>query len=135
MGAAETTLMEYDLPASAFTSPFETIRITAFGDFAANLNNKRLKVYFGSAIILDTGVHAPNQKNWHIQSNIVSVGASAQHASTFIISDDSLIGTYSSAASPSEDSANSINIKVTGEGIADDDIIQNGFIVEWMRSA
>jgi len=135
VGASETDLMTFTMVANAMNTNFVGIRITAFGTYASNSNNKTLKLYFGSATILDTGAVAANNKSWQIQATVLRTGASAQNSIATIISDESSIGAYSSAASPSEATTNTILIKVTGTGTSDNDIVQNGLIVEWIKSS
>lgn len=133
IGALESVLISYIVAANSLNEDGNYFEVTAYGNLAANANNKRIRLYFGTTLLLDTGSVAANAGSWYIDSKIVRIDANSQHAISKIISDNSLILNASNLVFPAEDSADPINIYCTGEGVADDDIIQYGLIVKWFK--
>jgi len=64
----ETTLFTTTLAAAQLAADGESVRMTAYGAFAANGNTKTVKVYLGTnAIAQNSTTTAPNGKNWKIR--------------------------------------------------------------------
>jgi hypothetical protein len=117
--AADTTddtLFTYTLPASAFDVAGRSITVTAFGKFAANGNNKTVKLFFGASTIATTGVLTTNAGGWQIQAEIVKVGAAG--ANTQIAQGQFIAaathGGVNVPVTPTEVESGPIVIKVTG---------------------
>ena len=67
-----TTLFTATVPANTFTAARQTLRVKAFGKFAANGNNKRIQVDFGGSVaIYDSGALAINDNDWMLDIVIV----------------------------------------------------------------
>lgn len=130
VGAVETDLITYTFLANSLDSGNAFIEIEAFGTFASNANNKQVKLYFGSSVLIDTGSVAANAGSWIIHARVIRINSNAQKSITTIISDNSLIINKSSYVTPAEDLTTNIIIKCTGQGTANDDIIQEGLIVK-----
>lgn len=128
---AEDNLIAYTLAADALGTNGDYIDIDSWGTFAANANNKRLRVYFGSTVILDTGAVAANSGSWWIKAKIMRTGAATQKSIAFIGSSNSLISQVTAVATPTADTTAPIVVKTTGQGGAAADITQEGFSVQW----
>lgn len=88
---ADNVLAVYAIPANTFDTEGRTIYLSAFGSFAANTNNKRLKIIFnptaavvgstvsGGTTICDTGTVATNGTGWAIQANVYKYGAAGSN--------------------------------------------------------
>src|SRR5262245_51785540 len=55
VGAGEDTLHTYTVPASTLAASGDRLKYEAYISFAANGSNKRVRAYFGSTLLLDTG--------------------------------------------------------------------------------
>lgn len=135
IGVGEDNLITYSLLANSLSSTADYIEIRAYGTFASNANNKRVKLYFGTATLIDTGVVAANSGSWIIDSTISRITSASELAISKIISDNTLVTDGSSFVAATQNLAGNITIKCTGEGVATDDIIQKGLIIKWFKGA
>lgn len=125
----ETVLWTYSLPAGALSANGRGVRVTAFGSFAATVNNKSAKLYFGSTLIGSLGAAVFNNTQWRMTMDVFRTGAATQVASGVSAQNTS---TFTNTAAPTETMANAIVIKATGiNGVAAaSDICFTGAFVE-----
>lgn len=126
----EDNLMTYLLPGGSLAENDQVIRVRAWGTFAANANNKRVRGYFGATLIVDSTAQAHNNQKWEAELLIIRTGAATQKASGRVLVNQSATFVSVGTASPAETLANDITIKFTGEATATNDIVQEGLIVE-----
>lgn len=132
VGTGEDNLQSSVIPANTLNAAGKGVRITAWGTFANNANAKTLKLLFGSATILTNALTTNVAGSWHIQALVFSTNADAQD----YVAKLSTIGALSAAVNDIEvgtatqDDGASITIKCTGTGTNDNDIVQEGMIVE-----
>lgn len=133
--AADTTddtLHTFTLPAN-FLAGIGTnsgLRITAWGTTAANGNDKRFRLLFGTTVI-SSGTVTINAKNWWAQLLVLRSGVSTQSVCGLATSDAVDIATYYAAGT--EDETAAITIKSTGASQttgAANDVVGKGFLVE-----
>ncbi len=124
------TLISYTLPANVLALDGYNLEIKAWGTFAANANNKELILLFGSAVLYDTGVVAVNNGTWLLTATITRTGAATQQAITTMTSSNSTVVNSVTYVVPTESLSGTIIIKCTGEAIATNDIVQNGFLLK-----
>lgn len=79
----DDTLFTYSLPANALDADNRTIIVDAFGSFAANGNNKTVKLWFGTSVAFSSGVLTNNNVGWSARLILCRTGASAQIGSGF----------------------------------------------------
>lgn len=116
---ADTTddvLFTYTLPANAFDKPGRAISIVAVGKFAANGNNKTVKLFFGASTLVTTGVLTSNATGWQLQAEVTKAGAAGSNTQ---ISQGQFIqgtthGGVNVPVAPTEVESGPIVIKVTG---------------------
>ena len=129
---ADTTddvLFTFQVPASAFDIAGRQLGVVAAGKFAANANNKRIKLWFGTTtqtvgaavaggtLIADSGVVATNAGGWEISATVTKYGAAG--ANTQLASGaQALAGAVHLGTSVpvalTADEAAAINVTVTG---------------------
>lgn len=130
-GAIETGLISYTLVADSLASNLAFIELHAWGTFAANANNKTVKLKIGSTTLLDTTAVAANSGSWSIKAKVLRKTLTTQQAISEIISDNTLVIDKSSFVDVTEDLGTSLEIRCTGQGTADNDIIQKGLTIKW----
>lgn len=130
INAGVDTLITYTLPANVLALDGYSLELKAWGTFAANGNNKELKMLFGSAVLYDTGVVAVNDGTWMLNATIVRTGAATQQAITTMTSSNATVANSVTYLVPTETLSGTIVIKCTGEAIATNDIIQKGFLLK-----
>ena len=140
VGAGEDDLITYSLPAATLGVDGMGVRVTAAGSFAANANNKLVKMYFGSTSLTTWATAPYNNVKWRYVAEIIRTGAGAQIASSQFVStggsgghttfpDHVRVGT----TTPAETLSGAVTIKCTGEATSNDDIQQLLLLVELIR--
>lgn len=127
----DDTLFTYTLPASCLDADGQAIIVEAFGQFAANGNDKTVKVWFGASVAFSSGVLTNNNVGWYARLYVTRTGASAQLGS----------GTGMAGSTPfpvpvplvgTEATSGAIVIKVTGASptsAAANDVVGKGMSV------
>lgn len=129
----ETDLMTYTLPANLLGRNAEAIYVSALFAFAANANNKTVKMYLGATQLFTTGAIAANGDFGRVDAVIFRTGSSAQrYAVNYLHSDAALVPAFMSGGTGAIDLTASVVIKFTGESgiLALDDVVQNFMKVE-----
>ncbi len=129
-----TDLLQYRLNAGSLGHDASIVTVTAFGTLASNVNNKRIILYFGSSILIDTGTVAANSGSWIIESKIVRVSVNSQKVITTIISENTLITNRSSYVVTPENLDTVLVIKCTGTGMSSGDITQESLLLQIISS-
>lgn len=129
----EDTLYTFSLPASSLSRTGQGVRVRARGTFAANGDNKTVRLYFGSSVVLSSGTLTSNNLAWESELWVAKNGASTQLASgEFLVpgADDIQLN-----GAGTETDTGAITIKLTGQaGSANaNDIVCNMFSVEFLN--
>lgn len=140
LGAGVDDLMTYSIPADALNAAGNFIRIRGWGTTANNATAKNLLLLFGGTSLLGTlALTASIVGPWHVEAIVIRTGSDTQD---FIASVREGNGTTLAAgkqailfgtATIDEDAI--IITKFQGEGGADNDVTQEGMIVEIGRVA
>lgn len=129
VGTGEDDLQSITLLANSLTENGDRVEIQAAGSFAANGNNKTVKLYFGSTVIFGTGAAAFNGGFWSLRASVVRTGAATQiSVATWIGS--TLVSSNVTVATPSATLSSTVTIKVTGEATDNNDITSSLLIVD-----
>lgn len=128
---SETTLQTYSFPANAFNATGQSVRAKAWGSFAANANNKTVKLYFGSSSFVNSGAVAGNNVKWVIEGTVHRTGSSTQKSNGHFVHGVSEVGIQNNSLTETDTAA--ITIKVTGQnGTASaSDIVCEGMVVDF----
>lgn len=132
VGGGEDNLITYTLPAKALLKTNSAVRITAWGTTVNNVNAKTLKLYFGATAILTYSLTTSQAGLWRIDALVIKTGASTQdtHARLTEAPNDQVHQQVSTAAITD---TSTIVIKCTGEGVSNNDIVQEGMLVELLN--
>jgi hypothetical protein len=130
VGAGEDNLITYTIPANTFLLEGYGMEIDAWGIFAANANNKQIKLYLGSTLLMDSGAIAANNTSWRITGNINRVNSATESCICVITSGDTvLLPTRTVFTQATEDLETNLIIKCTGEATTNNDIVQKGLTI------
>ena len=139
VGAGEDDLMTYTLAPNSLNTIGDYLEIIAFGTLASNNNNKTIKLNFGSQTIYATNANNANGGTWYFKAFIFRDLSSTQKiivtihsSSNQLQNDDPYSANYT--AGTQDLTANQI-IKCTGEGVADNDIIQQAMIIKYYSNS
>lgn len=131
--AGEDTLMTYSLPTNALSANAKGVRVTVYGTIANNANAKTVKVYFGTTTVYTDSMTVNQAYNWTAQYTAIRTGTDTQDVfgTGFIENTAMTVAPY--YATDAQDDGAAIVIKCTGEGVASNDIIQQGMLVEYIN--
>lgn len=111
--ATDDTLFTYSLPANSLDATGRQIVIEAFGKFAANGNNKTVKLWFGTTMVFSSGVVTTNNLGWWAMMRLTKTGASTQIGIGFGVG-GAAIWSVAVPMAGTETDTGAITIKVTG---------------------
>lgn len=133
VGAGEDDLMSTSLPANVFEEAGDVVDILAYGTAANNANAKTLKLYFGSVAIANQALTVSQAGKWVIRATVIRTANDVQEAHAITCES---VGTTLAAGKHAQeitaltqDEEAAITVKCTGTGVADNDIVQEGFVV------
>jgi len=127
---AETTLGTYTIPASTLARNGDYIEFDSVLVTAANNNSKRVRAYFGATLIYDSTAvtNATNNVTIRVHGKVYRTAAATQRSAT-----DSTCSatawTRSVYAAPAATLSNAIVIRITGLGVAANDVTSRTFEV------
>lgn len=135
VGAGTDDLMTYAMPANAFSANGKGVRVTAWGSTANNANAKTITMNFGATAVLTNALTVSIAGAWRIEAEIFRTGASTQLYSSQLVTTGTAgvaLNDVENGTAAITDTA-AITIKCTGTATTDNDIIQNGLIVEFLN--
>jgi len=133
VGAGEDVLMTYSLPANALNANGKAIRVTVYGTIVNNANAKTVKVYFGTTVVYSGAMTANQAYKWCAQFTAVRTGLNTQDVFGTGFVENVAIKVAPYYATDTQTETSTITIKCTGEGVANNDITQEGMIVEYIN--
>jgi len=134
VGSGEDNLMGFALGPNDFAEGV-LYRVTAWGYFAANANAKQVKLKLGATTILASTSSAEfNGLNWKIVADILGTGATAQKSYVqWICPGTATLGLSTLLTRTVTAIAIALfgsTLQITGEAVADNDIVQEGMTFE-----
>jgi hypothetical protein len=143
VGAGETDLMTYTVPANTLSANTKGLRIICKGSITSNANTKRVKFYFGGTLIFDLGAGFYNDsvaRIWLLDVYIMRTGATAQITWCEFIAYATTSATSGAIAAAGDVRGSVVTtaitlsstaiVKATGTGGANGDMSQDAMIVE-----
>jgi len=132
-GSTETDLRTYTLPANAFSETGKGVRITAYGTTANNANIKTLRLYFDGVVIGSIALTTSQANTFRADGEVMYDLGTTSRAIMQIIQGGTATQTIcTSTTVTTYTTSNSAIIKVTGEGVATNDITLRGIIIEYI---
>lgn len=133
VGTGTDDLITYSLPASALSANGKGVRITAWGTTANNANAKTVTLDFGTQTIETEALTTSQASVWLIQALVFRTGSNTQDILARLFQDGATqINDMTITAGTQTDTA-AITIKCTGNATADNDIVQEGLLVEYFN--
>lgn len=136
VGSGTDNLMTYSLPAATLSAAGKGVRITAWGTTANNANPKTVTLAFGATTLITTALTVSQAGVWRIVSEVFSTGTDAQQYVAQLNQGGATTLVDVEQGTAAIDDGAAITIKCTGTvtdgggGINNDDIVQEGMIVE-----
>jgi hypothetical protein len=126
----EDTLHTYSVPANTLAFPGQAIRVRGWGTFAANANNKTLKVYWGATNVYSSGVLAANNTTFYYEMLVLMQSAGNQLVVFNGQVNSAIVTTTLVTATLVETAANIVKSTGTSGTAAANNISETAFIVE-----
>lgn len=138
VGGGTDNLMTYSLPANSLSSNGRGVRITAWGATANNGNAKTLDLLFGATVLTAQAMTTSIAGRWWIQSVVFRTGSNAQDYTTYLRESTTTFGTTNDRSkivhgTLSQTDSGAITIKCTGAATSNNDITQEGMLIEWFN--
>lgn len=121
-GGADTTLFSQSIQAGSLAEAGDAIAFEVSCVYAANANNKRMRINFGGSTIWDSSALPINNGSTTVLGRIMRVSATAQRYHLAIHSGSASLLGLSYAGGITENLANAINLSVIGNGTSLGDI-------------
>ena len=126
----EDDLITYSIPANTMGTNGDYISFRASGTIANSINAKRLRVKYGGTTVMDTGaagIPISAAIQWVVEGEIIRTGATTQKCNASLTTNNATLATYSGYSTAAETLSGAVTLKLTGEAVATDDIIQETF--------
>jgi hypothetical protein len=131
VGTGEDNLMIYTLPATSLFAG-KGMRAVAWGTGANNANGKTLKFYFGTLALATVTLTVSQGDRWYIEAMIFATATDAQDYIIRWAQEGTTKQSEVAMGTATQDDGAAIVIKCTGQASADNDIVQEGMIVEFL---
>lgn len=130
-GSSITNLATQAIAANVLSTNGHTLEIWATVSFAANSNEKRVWIYWGSyAIVAFTGF-APNDTGASLRAIITRTGASSQKAIGLLLT-STISGPVSTTyTTPTETLSGSVTLQLRAQGTDNNDIVFRSWTIGW----
>lgn len=139
VGSGEDTLKSLTIDASVLDTDGQSLAFDWNGNFAANANNKRLRIKWNGTTVLDTTALAINNGSYYASVRVFRVSSSSARVSGFVIHTPAGGGTavplLIPATSVSTTFTGSVVFLVTGEATADNDITARDLHCMWRHQS
>ncbi len=129
VGGGTDDLHSFTIPANVLNVTGRTIRVKAWGRTANNANAKTLAMLFGGTTIMTQALTTGIAGTWRIDAEIVKNGNNTQRIFAELLQLATIIHKQTATAGAITDTAGII-VKCTAAATADNDIVQEGMIIE-----
>lgn len=127
-GAGEDDLIAYDVPSGILKDDGAGLEFDCAFSFAANGNNKRVRIYFGATLVYDSGAQAQNGGSLVAKVTVIRTGLATEQIYATVNASGTLFDDSAVFLAATEDLNAPVVIKATGEATANNDVVQQVFI-------
>lgn len=128
----ETDLHSYTLVASLLGINGDSLEFDFCGTFAANANNKTVKIKYGATTMFDSTALAVNSGSWRVIGRIFRTGAATQRFILTASSDNATFPLKTVYGTAAETLSGTVVLKATGQsGTASSDITNTLSEIKW----
>lgn len=131
VGVGEDDLITFSVPASTLNTNGDSIEFEMAGSYAANANNKQVKIKYGATTMFASGALAINNGAWSCKGRIVRTGAATQLYYIQFFTDNALLVASTKQGTAAETLSGAVTLKATGEATSNNDIQQTLNVVRF----
>ncbi len=131
VGAGEDNLYSQSIAANTLNADGQMITFEGHGSFAANGNDKRIRIKFGGTTILDMGPgQSQNGRAFSFSGSITRLSATTQMVGGEITVHQST-GSFAGSGGAAETLSGAVTFSITGEAVDNDDIVLRAVKLWW----
>ncbi|MGH9753444.1 MAG: hypothetical protein ACREA2_11730 [Blastocatellia bacterium] len=141
VGGGLDGLHSASVPAASLKSNGDYLRVWLSGEFAANNNNKQIRISFGGQVLIDTGQVDFDSGDWAYEVVLTRLTSTTVRVSIInsagsinfldaVVSGSGSVGAGNSVITVSDLAVNALILLVEAQGVADNDVTQNLSIIE-----
>lgn len=132
VGTGEDDLISLTLPANTLNAAGTGVKITAWGVTAANVNSKILRIRFGGQVVFAYAMPTSVSVAWRVEVLVFRTGSNTQESIAHMVGIHGVvsINDVESQSSLTVVDTSAIIVKGTGDATADNDIQQEGMLME-----
>lgn len=125
IGAGEDDLITYSVVGNTLAVDGDYLTFEAAGTFATSINNKRVRVKFGSTTLFDSGALAiTTASDWTARGTIIRTSSTTFRAAIELSTSSATLTASSDYSTGTETLSGALTLKFTGEATANDDVRQ-----------
>lgn len=128
-GSGTDDLQSYTLPANVLSVDGRALRITAWGTTANTAAAKTVTLNVGSQVVMTQALTTNLAATWRISALVIRTGSNTQDIFAELLQLTTIIHKQTLTAGTQTDTL-AITIKGTGTATNDNDIVQEGLLVE-----
>lgn len=130
VGAGTDDLHTYNIPAGTFHAAGIGVVVEAWGTYANNANAKSLRMDFGATAMVNVNLPINNgSAKWFIRAKIYSTGTDAQKFHCRLFDEGTADAFRLGIGTTAEDDGAVIDVRTRAVGVADNDVVAQGFTV------
>ena len=128
-GGAEANLASYTIPKNTLVNAGDTLRVRAWGTFAANANAKRVRALLGALVGVDSVSSTSwNGHKWELECIITLTAVAVQKAIGRVLGATAagaaaVLGSAQSPTAGTEDATTDLALTIKGTGVAASDVV------------
>jgi len=134
-GTGEENLLSHSVPSDEMALTGESVHLTAYGVFAANADNKRLRILFGTTELMDTTSLALNGGSWHMRAEVIRHTLTEWRACVEVKSDNATLGNFCKVVDGTLGLNVSRSFQVKATSTAANNITLHAAKIHWFRNA
>ena len=104
------------------------------GSIASSVNAKRIRIYFGAALIFDTGaagIPISTAITWSVSGWVIRESGTVQKCIARMNTNNATLASYVGYVGGTETLSSASTFKVTAEAVSDNDVIQEMMFLEY----
>ena len=131
VGTGVDDLMSFSVPAGTMSTNGDYIDFSFTFTFAANANNKTVRVVYGGTEIYNSTAQAQNGGSMEVVGKIIRTGATTQKVIVSVSTDGTLYTDLANYTTAAETLSGAVTLKATGEATSNDDIVNTILTVKY----
>lgn len=134
VGSGEDTLLSYSVEANALSADGAEIEAILSGVYAANANNKTLKLKWNGTTVLTLGPAAVNNGQYEVRAYFKRISSTHVRPYGFVVTTNAaaaIVSAFITRTTIATTFSGAVTLLVTGEATSDNDITLTDYDIRW----